>query len=624
MCGIVGFISESSRYNESVLRDMTDVLAHRGPDGGGYKIFQRDQKKVGIGHRRLSIIDVSSRSSQPMEVSSIWIVFNGEVYNYKEIRVELEAKGHKFRTASDTEVVLRSYLEWGIQSVQKFIGMFAYAIYDKKEDNVYLVRDRVGVKPLYYYSYKSDFGFGSELKVFSEYPDFKKEIDVSALSDYFYSGYISAPKSIFKNVHKILPGSYIQYEIGAEKITEQKYWEVSKQSNSNTFAQNKEELRDLLADSFHYRLISDVPVGVFLSGGFDSTIVTSILQSNLNTKLDTFTMGFYNKEYDEAPQAKQIAKYLGTNHHEYYIDGQEAINILENDYINIYDEPFGDSSGIPTIMLSRETSNHVKVALSADGGDELFGGYSIYTKTLRMKRLFDYLPTTSPSTLKSIVKHILEADSKYIRQFHPIKKRLEDSFAILSNPTVGTIHSTLASHYSRREVQTILDKLPSVKYYDDKISPIKQQLLTDFQLSLPDDMLVKVDRATMASGLEGRDPLLDHRIADFAFSLPDKHLVNQGVKKYIIRELVYDYVPKAIMDQKKRGFTVPIQDWLFNDLKYSVMYYLDQENVNTRSIINPEYIEMLKYQLKRNNKKYAIKIWLMYVFQMWYSRWVQD
>src|SRR3989337_1864962 len=393
MCGIVGLCSLNKRTDKTVLTSMRDALTHRGPDDAG--IYFDQECNVGLGHRRLSVLDLSSFGHQPMsnDNGSIWITYNGEVYNYREIREELIKKGYNFKSDSDTEVVIKAYEEWGIDCVHKFIGMFALAIWDRREKKLYLLRDRVGVKPLYYYYKDGLFLFASELKALMKHPDFSKEVNYSVLSIYLRYGYIPAPFTIFQNTYKLKPGHYLCFS--NNDVRELKYWDIVDfylQEPINTSEDEVvEELENLLIDSFKYRLVSDVPVGVFLSGGIDSSTLTALLQKNISTQLKTFSIGFYDDRFDEAKWSKKIANYLETDHTEYYLSVKEAFSIIEK-LPEIYDEPFGDSSGIPTYLVSRLARQDVTVTLSADGGDELFCGYNHYRSIIYLNRLFLRIP----------------------------------------------------------------------------------------------------------------------------------------------------------------------------------------------------------------------------------------
>jgi len=398
MCGIVGFCSCNNKVDKGVLISMRDSLSHRGPDDKGEYIDE--ENNIGLAHRRLSILDLSSLGRQPMsnDNGSIWVTYNGEIYNFKEIRRELAQRGFSFKTNSDTEVLVKAYEKWGVDCINKFIGMFALAVWDKRERKLYLIRDRAGVKPLYYYFNNGLFIFASELKALAKHPGFSKELNLSILPQYLRYGYIASPHTIYKDTFKVKPGHYICFS--NNKIDEVKYWDILDYYEQDKLTGSEdeiaEELEEILLDSFKYRLVSDVPVGVFLSGGVDSSLLTAMLQKNINAQLKTFSIGFYEDRYNEAKWAKKVADYLGTDHTE-----KESLEIVPK-LPEIYDEPFGDNSGIPTYLVSKLARQDVTVVLSADGGDEVFFGYNRYREAMYFYNSLNY-----PSILKNIISSLL-------------------------------------------------------------------------------------------------------------------------------------------------------------------------------------------------------------------------
>ena len=399
MCGIAGFIDFNKKSNQELLVNMTDTLEHRGPDDKGYKIWNTEKAAIGFGHRRLSIIDLSPLGHQPMySKNGRWsIVFNGEIYNYKEIQTELIQIGYEFASNSDTEVILNAFDCWGKQAVHKFIGMFAFALYDMKEQKIHIYRDRAGVKPVYYYWKDNLFLFASELKAFHQHPNFHKDIDVDAVALYFSYTYIPAPYTIFKDTHKLIPGHFLTIDLDSQKITTEKYWDVydyyAKPALKISKEEAKEETKNLLKSACEYRMVADVPVGVFLSGGYDSSIVTALLQQDRTEKIKTYTIGYADKRFNEATYAKEVATLLGTDHTEYYCPVQDAVDILLTQP-HYYDEPFWDSSAIPTTIVSKLARQSVTVALSADGGDEIFAGYHRYDFIVRQQKYLKYVLRT--------------------------------------------------------------------------------------------------------------------------------------------------------------------------------------------------------------------------------------
>ena len=518
MCGIAGFCDFSKKSSNNILKNMTDVLHHRGPDDSGYFWDENDYSQIALGHRRLSILDLSAHGHQPMSFEHLDIVFNGEVYNFKEIKKELLELGYAFHSDSDTEVILKSYHQWGIKAVDRFNGMFAITIYDKKANKLIFVRDRAGVKPFYYYKKDSLILFSSELKSFHKHPNFQKEINKSSLSLYLQFGYIPEPHSIFKNTHKLKAGHYIEIDLKSQNFEEIKYWDVVDFYNKPKLdiSQNEaiERTEELLKSSFEYRMVSDVPVGVFLSGGYDSSVVTAILQSGRSEKLNTFTIGFKEKGFDEAPYAKEVAKYLGTNHTEYYCTQKDALEIIPK-LCELYDEPFGDSSAIPTTLVSQLARKYVTVSLSADGGDEIFAGYSKYTTTMQYFNKFNSIPNSIKSLISLGMDRINPKYIPILNKTYNFATRYEKINAILKAKNSVEAMKYTSEYFTKKERDKLLklgfDDL--VTNFDIKVADtndeINQMLAIDYKTYMVDDILTKVDRATMSVSLEGREPLLD-------------------------------------------------------------------------------------------------------------------
>lgn len=629
MCGIAGFCDFTKTSTKQTLIFMTDILHHRGPDDSGYSFYKNEYANIGLGHRRLSILDLSSHGHQPMTYQNLEIVYNGEVYNFSEIAKELESFGYIFETCSDTEVILKAYHHWGIKAVDKFIGMFAIVIYDKETQKLIFIRDRTGVKPLYYYYKDGIFLFASELKSFHKHPKFKKEINTDALFLFFQYGYILEPLTIFMHTYKLRAGHYAVLDLKSCEFKVQKYWDVvdyyNKPKLNISFEDAKSELTKLLKSAFEYRMVSDVPVGVFLSGGYDSSAVTAILQKDRTEKLKTFSIGFHEEKYNEAHHAKKVAEYLETEHTEYYCtqkDAQELLPIM----CEIWDEPFGDSSNIPTILVSRLARKDVIVSLSADGGDEIFGGYNKYTQVLKYQKLFSKIP--------SIFGNIMEiVNPKYLiglNKIYNFANRYEKLKTLLKIKDEIAMMNAITRYFTPSEVDNLLNKTAIVKtLFDNKDilnqfnDNINRMLAIDYKTYLVDDILVKIDRATMSVGLEGREPLLDHRIIEFVSQLPSNYKIKDGNKKYILKSIVHDYIPKEIMDRPKMGFSIPLNEWLGDELRKYVLEYLDSEKVAKTEVLNPLEVERLKIQYLKNNCFSVNKIWLVLVFMMWYERWMR-
>jgi asparagine synthase (glutamine-hydrolysing) len=629
MCGITGFCDFNRRLTKENLHKANEVLHHRGPDSGNVALFDTSLAIVGFGHRRLSIMDVSSNGSQPMynDDRSIVIILNGEIYNFKEIRKDLIGLGYTFHSDSDTEVVIKAYQQFGIGIVDRFIGMFAFAIYDMKKQLLFLLRDRAGVKPLYYYHDNGNLLFASELKSLYEYPCFEKNINEIAVSLYFKYGYIRAPYSIFKNTYKVVPGHYIRIDMASQLVTDHTYWDVVDYYNKPKLKISEEEateeLEKLFASAFQYRMVSDVPVGVFLSGGYDSSLVSAILQSNSTKKIKTFTIGFHEKKWDEAPYAKQIAEHLGTDHHEYYCTTKEAQDIFPL-LADIYDEPFGDSSGIPTTLVSRFARKQVTVSLSADGGDEIFAGYSKYQQ---MDKLNSYL-RKSPAPLVSFGKGVSNLSLKLIpglKKIHKIERLTE----ILNTYKDAGLPDIYSRQFKNKDLYELLPDFDDTIGLFDDIKKVNNQndfintsLAYDYRTYMVDDILTKVDRATMSVALEGREPLLDQRIIEFASQLPSGLKYNNGEKKYLIKKIVHKYIPKIIMDRPKTGFSIPVFEWFTTDMKEHLFYYINEKQFAKHNLLDIKKAIAVRDEFLAGRKGRDSQIWLLLMFQMWWNRWM--
>ncbi|MFY4858285.1 asparagine synthase (glutamine-hydrolyzing) [Aliarcobacter butzleri] len=627
MCGIIGLIDKNKNTPKEILSDMIETLHHRGPDDVGVFYEQNTNTTIGLGHKRLSIQDLSNHGHQPMssDCENYIIVFNGEVYNFKEIKKELEEFGYKFNSNSDTEVVLYSYKQWGIKAVDRFIGMFAFCIYDKDKDEIVLVRDRFGVKPLHYYLDESIFMFSSELKAFHKHPIFKenKKIDLESLSLYFQFGYINAPKTIFKNTYKLEPGKYLTYNLKLNTIDIQTYWDVKDSFNQKKTEKTEEEiledLEKLLIDSYKLRMVSDVPVGVFLSGGYDSVSVASILQKHTDQKIKTFTIGFDEEKYNEAKYAKEIANYLGTEHKELYITEEDLLEILPT-LTDIYDEPFGDSSAIPTIAVSKLAGEDVKVVLSGDGGDETFFGYGKYINTLKLQKIYEKYDFLKYFDFKFLDDKFLYSLLNFLPYKYKSKNLISKILKLLKFSKIKSI-TELYSQTNKYFLSEETKRLQRISINQSKQDDVSMQYI-DFKTYLPDDILQKVDRASMSESIEAREPLLDHRIIEYVGSIPEELIYKNKIQKYLLKEIVHKYVPKELMDREKQGFSIPIDKWLNGKLKDEVYFYLDYERVKQEGLLNPEEVVFLRdsYYKKRGVNPY--KIWFLFVFEKWYERWI--
>jgi asparagine synthase (glutamine-hydrolysing) len=632
MCGLAGFIDFNKVSKLSDLKIMTDVLHHRGPDDSGYDFFELQNVNIGLGHRRLSILDLSKHGHQPMKFNEFTIVYNGEIYNFKEIRDELKKFNYSFDSDSDTEVILKAYHKWGVNSVKKFNGMFLIVIYDNMKNKIIIIRDRAGVKPCYYYHYNGLILFSSELKSFHKHSDFIKKINYSSLADYLQYGYILEPHSIFENTYKLESGSYIQIDLNTKQLNKSKYWDVIDFYNKPKLIINEEEaieeIERLMISSFNYRMVSDVPVGVFLSGGYDSSIVTAILQSNKTERINTFTIGFEEKKFDEAPYAKAVANNLGTNHTEYYCRQKDALEIIPK-LCEIYDEPFGDPSSIPTILVSKLARKNVTVSLSADGGDEIFAGYSKYDLCLNYLNIFNKIPVRLRSKLVSIMSSLNPNKIPYFNSTYNFETKYFKAINTLKAKDSIEMLKLTSQHFTSNQISNLLktqiktNKSNFDLYLSNNNDSLNKMLAIDFRTYMVDDVLTKVDRATMSVGLEGREPLMDYRLIEFSAQLPSKLKYKNGVKKHLLKQITHKYLPKKMMNRPKKGFGVPITDWFRDELKEYLMTYLSRDRLEKENIFNVDEILLLRNRFINGDNQSARRLWFIFIFELWYEKWMK-
>lgn len=625
MCGICGVLCFNRKVDETSLKTMVHSMHHRGPDNESGKIYTHGDVSCALGHARLSIIDLSPNANQPMELGNLSIVFNGEIYNFKQLKTILEEKGHQFLLNSDTEVILHAFNEWGTDCVDRFIGMFSFAIYDGEKQMLYLFRDRAGVKPLYYYLKDDMLIFASELKAIVKSPYFQKKINIYSVSLYFKFGYIPEPNCIYENTYKLAAGSLGIYNIKKRSLDIVRYWDIfnfyDKEKLLISYEDAKDHLEELLISACNYRMVSDVPVGLFLSGGYDSSGVVALLQKGRTEKLKTFTIGFEDNS-SEIPYARKIAQILGTDHTEYVCTSNEARDIIP-DLPYYYDEPFADTSSIPTILVSRIARQSVKVALSADAGDEIFAGYTSYqlinsySKKMSMipnsmflsKYVWDLSNMMKDNRIASILSFFSDILAKSKEERQTI---LQERFRSLSSVKYGRLLSIYYPH--------LYDDL----YNFSSCDPVALSQLIDYTSYLPSNILYKVDRASMSVSLESRCPLTDHRIVEFVTQLPTSYKLNNCSTKRIFRDIVHKYVPKDIMNRPKSGFGIPrlLNNWLSSDLSYLINEYIREEDLINIGIYNVDRVlETKKLFL---NKKYVNDdplMWLILQFQMWYKMW---
>lgn len=631
MCGITGFIDTTCASGARELEKMSAVLAHRGPDDAGHAFFRERTCSVGLAHRRLSIIDLSTAARQPMfsECGSVGVCLNGEIYNFAELRTGLEKEGERFFSASDTEVVLRAYMRRGMQAVQGFIGMFACAIYDRTREKLILLRDRTGIKPLYCYRAGGLFMFASELKSFHEHPGFAAEIDHGSLGQYFKYGCVPESRAVFKNTQKVRPGTWLEYDLRSHTLREQVYWDpldfCRTPGPDIGYDDARARLKELFDSAFSYRMVSDVPVGLFLSGGYDSSLVAAVLQRGMPRRLKTFTIGFHEDAYNEAGHARRVAQHLGTDHTEYICTHRDAIEILP-ELSRIYDEPFADSSAIPTHLVSRLARREVTVALSADGGDELFGGYARIRRALRNTAVAEALPRCAwraPVAALSMLRPFLQPGSmlefkrKYMRLLAAGTSRRKNIELCIYNEFDEDITALLPG----------LRELPATHFDDERFDCLQDtrdlMLCLEYLNYLPSDILVKVDRASMAASLEAREPLLDHRIYEFAVRLPASCKVEDGALKKILRDIAHDYFPVDMMERPKHGFSLPIYAWLRGELRELLLAHVSGDAIRGSAMLDHRFVTARVHEFLKGNDDLGLFVWKTLMFQMWYQRWIK-
>lgn len=632
MCGITGFIDFNKQSSLPILEAMTTTMVHRGPDGFGLEELNTPTAQIGFGHRRLAIIDLSEHGKQPMQFNQNWICFNGEIYNFQEIKDELSHLGHSFTGASDTEMILHAYEQWGEGCLEKFIGMFAFALYDAENNRVFMARDRAGVKPFFYYWKDGLFLFASELKAFHQHPNFEKSINKDAVAAYMQFGNVPTPHCIFDYCAKLKPGHFAFLDLNNQLFSTTQYWNVYDAYNQPkldvSFEEAKKTTKSLILSACNYRMVADVPVGVFLSGGYDSTLVTALLQQERSTPLKTFTIGVPDIGLNEAPYAKDIAEYLGTDHTEYMCTEMEAFDLIPELPFH-FDEPFADSSAIPTTLVSKIARKDVTVALSADAGDEVFAGYNRYDYMLRYGKKLNKIPGFVRKSTSAMM-NLVPADkvpifgNKY--NFH---NRYEKLKGILKDPSAENLMLNLSQQFTDEKLKQFLANdfqqlstaFQSKELRKEHYSPLAYMMAIDYQTYLVDDILQKVDRSTMTASLEGREPLLDHRIIEYAAKLPDDFKYHNGIKKYILREIAHEFIPASFMDRPKMGFAIPIGKWMQNDLRDLVESYINEETIVSQGLFDWNEVKALKTAFMNGKTEYETKIWYLLMFEMWMERW---
>lgn len=637
MCGLAGFVDSKGMWSEDDLRRMANSIVHRGPDDEGISVVNFHGVKIGMAHRRLSILDLSPLGHQPMELDNLRVVYNGEIYNYREIRKELIQFGFSFSSDSDTEVLLRAFQHWGIQCLGRFIGMFAFAILDTNKRKLWLCRDRVGIKPLYYSYRNNGLLFGSEIKALAAANDANLSLDSNSLTDFLRYGYTVGEFSIYTEVKKVKPGHYIEYDLKSLTGLESKYWCVDEFYKGSTLVTDEnlllEELEELITSACKYRMVSDVPVGVFLSGGYDSSLVTALIQKNISQPLKTFTIGFAEKSHNEAPFAAEIANYLGTDHHELICTEQDALALIPN-LPYFFDEPFGDSSAIPTMLVSALAKQHVTVALSADAGDEVFGGYTRYENILNNAQILSRFPKSVRKQFGGLLSCFPTGKLTQLLKKGRYEQIAPNAIDILSE---NNLHEALLRIGSRRIASKNLEKLLAIPTsyranqfdtalndFEMPISPLHQLMLIDYKTYLTDDILVKIDRAAMSVSLEGREPLLDHRIIERVATLPENHKIRSGNKKYLLKKIAERHIPTSLLDRPKKGFSIPINNWMRNDLRPLLRDMLSFNRISQQGIFEASEVERIVNKFYLGNDQNAELIWFLLMFQMWHEEWMDN
>jgi len=651
MCGFAGFVATRSVTGKesfgTIVSRMTETMVHRGPDDAG--VWQDSEAGIALGHRRLAIVDLSPYGHQPMEsaCSRYIITYNGEIYNTPNLREELEKNSGAiaWRGHSDTEVILATIAHWGLEAaVKRFVGMFAFALWDRRERTLHLVRDRMGEKPLYYGWMGQVFLFGSELKALRVYPGWRGEINRDALTLFMRHNYVPAPHSIYQGIHKLLPGTILSVSrdvVGGERSVCKSvaYWsvrDVAERGMRNRYGGSSteavDELETLLKDFVKQQMVADVPLGAFLSGGMDSSTVVALMQAQSSRPVKTFTIGFKEESYDEAMYANAVARHLGTEHTELYVSSDEAMSVIPN-LPHLYDEPFADSSQIPTFLLSSLARQHVTVSLSGDGGDELFAGYNRYFWGRKIWKTVGWMPkglrrvtadilrTVSPGKWDSFFQGVASLTANVGQPRHPGDK-LHKLADILAMDEPEAMYLGLVSHWKNPSTLVIKGNEPPTALTDPGQWPsildlTERMMYWDMVTYLPDDILVKVDRAAMAASLETRMPFLDHRLVEFGWRLPLSMKIRNGQGKWLLRQVLYRYVPKELVERPKAGFGVPIDAWLRGPLREWAEVLLDEQRLRQEGFFNHGAIREKWVEHLSGRRNWQYHLWDVLMFQAW-------
>jgi asparagine synthase (glutamine-hydrolysing) len=641
VCGITGFLDLERATAPDVMAArvdaMTRTLAHRGPDGEGE--WTDAAAGMALGQRRLAIVDLSPAGHQPMLSGNgrLVISYNGEVYNAAELREELAAAGHSFRGHSDTEVIVEGCVFWGIEGcVERLIGMFAFALWDRERRELWLVRDRVGIKPLYWARFGRWFVFGSELKALRAFPYWTPEIDRDALAGYVRHKCVAAPQAIYRGVHKLQAGHLLRVDARGQLRLHQ-YWDTlslaaaARDQPVEPTAALVDRLEDLLSDAVRRRMIADVPLGSFLSGGIDSSTVVALMQRNSTRPVRSFSIGFHDPSYDEAVHARAVATHLRTDHTELYVEPHHVLDLIPNIPV-WFDEPFADPSMLPTYLLSEMTRRHVTVALSGDGGDELFAGYERYFLAERLWRHLKWLPQQVLRGLGTLLQNVSIQSWDRLAEFAPSRVRpvragvkLHRLAESMHHGSQETLYRQILSDWPRPEELVVGAHEPEGLLSDPVSSRIIKDSMTRMQVLdvltfLPDQILTKVDRASMAVGLEARVPLLDHRVVAFALGLPRDLKVRAGVSKWLLRQVLYRHVPPELVERPKKGFSVPLASWLRGPLREWAEHLLDRRRLRSQGLFEAQPIRGMWHAHRTGRQDWSTVLWNVLMFQSWLDR----
>ncbi|MCW8409265.1 asparagine synthase (glutamine-hydrolyzing) [Legionella sp. PATHC035] len=636
MCGFAGVLSrvDWSGMSEKVLTAMCESLAHRGPNDRG--IWYQAEAGIGLAHTRLSVVDLSPAGHQPMVSASgrFVIAFNGEIYNHLNLRERL--KINTWRGHSDTETLLAGFEAWGIEeTIKNSIGMFAFALWDKLSHTLTLARDRAGEKPLYYGWNDNTFLFGSELKALKIHPHFREELDEGALALFLRHNYIPAPHSIYRNVSKLLPGTFLQLSLENPQPMIKSYWTLAGISTAESFKGDErdavDELERLTKDAIAQQMIADVPLGAFLSGGIDSSTIVALMQAQSTRPVRTFSIGFHEKQYNEAAYAKSVAEHLGTQHTELYVSTEDALAVIPR-LPFLYDEPFSDSSQIPTFLVSELAKQQVTVALTGDAGDELFCGYNRYKMTAQFWGKINKIPPPVRKAAAKLIKNFSPMTWDRFASVLPLLGRypqtglkLHKGAHVLRSVNAQEAYRTLISHHETPYSLLTAEGAEPNTFMDENLvhftglGEISKMMAMDFISYLPDDILVKVDRAAMGVSLETRVPFLDHRLIEFAWSLPLSMKLKDGQTKWPLRQILYRYVPRELIERPKMGFGIPLSDWLRGPLQNWAETLLDEQRLHQEGIFNSQPIRDMWKQHLSGKGNFSALLWNILMFQAWWE-----